>query len=150
MVKISASEELKRLNEKIKEDIRSLQSINKKRRLLLLEDDEIDAIIFKEIVKSYNDQIEVDHASDGEEGLKKLSGNPGKYTDVFVDLNMPIMDGFEFLREAKDIHHSNEVEVLVLTSSISSGDVEAVKRINQRITYLQKPINRDKLFRLFN
>lgn len=150
MVKISASEELKKLNNKIKSDIRSLKNITKKRRFLLLEDDEVDTIIFKEVIRSYDAAFEVDHAKNGEEGLQKFKQQPERYTDVFVDLKMPVMDGFSFLQELKKVRLNSETEITVLSSSSHTQDIKIVKEIDQNITFIQKPISIDKLYRVFS
>jgi len=150
MVKLSASEELKQLNNQIKKDIQSLKKFTKKRRLLLLEDDETDTLIFKEIIRSYDADFEVEHAKDGKEGLQKLNHQPGRYTDIFVDLKMPGMDGFEFLQELQKRMQKSEIEISVLTSSNNTQDIKLVKEIGQNITFIQKPISIDKLYQIFS
>ncbi|MFW5761245.1 MAG: response regulator [Cyclobacteriaceae bacterium] len=150
MVKIKPSEELIQLNNKIKDDIRSLQQFTRKRNVLLLEDDDVDTDIFKNVINSYNSEISIDRARDGKEGLEIIKNKPRNYTHLFVDLKMPIMNGFEFLKAFNQISFDQKIEVIVISSINNSKDLEYLKKINQEITFLQKPINIDKLFKIFS
>lgn len=150
MVKISPSKELIQLNNRIKEDIRSLQEFSRKRNVLLLEDDDVDTVIFKNVIYSYNSEISIDLARDGKEGLEIIKNKPRTYTHVFVDLKMPIMNGFEFLKAFNQISIDENIEVIVISSTNNSKDLEYLKKINQEITFLQKPINIDKLLQVFS
>ncbi|WP_299435305.1 response regulator [uncultured Aquimarina sp.] len=64
---------------------------------------------------------------------------------VFLDLNMPIMDGWEFLREFTKIKHeiSEKIALYVVSSSIDSRDIDRAKSIEVVSDYLTKPIKLD-------
>ncbi|MDH7446164.1 response regulator [Aquimarina sp. 2201CG14-23] len=64
---------------------------------------------------------------------------------VFLDLNMPIMDGWEFLREFAKIKDkiSNTIDLYVVSSSIDNRDIDRAKSIEMVSDYLTKPIKLD-------
>lgn len=66
---------------------------------------------------------------------------------IFVDLNMPEMDGFQFLHYYKSFveTYSLRTKIVVLTSSIRSEDEYRVKAIDPAIIYVRKPITIEKL-----
>jgi CheY-like chemotaxis protein len=60
---------------------------------------------------------------------------------IFVDINMPVINGWEFLEKFRANHNSNinEVVTVMLTTSINPDDKEKAKRLNV-INYLPKPL----------
>ncbi len=61
---------------------------------------------------------------------------------IFLDINMPIMDGWEFLKEFSKIRNkiSENIDLYVVSSSIDSRDIERAKSIDVVSDYLAKPI----------
>lgn len=101
--------------------------MNEKATILLIDDDSIDrrAIIsaFKS-AKISNPIIEVKH---GEEGLEVLRGENGRTQlaqpyIILLDINMPVMDGHEFLKEVRADPKLEDSVIFVLTTSDSDED----------------------------
>lgn len=68
---------------------------------------------------------------------------------IFLDLNMPIMDGWKFLEEFSKIHYKlPSLELYVVSSSIDSRDVDRAKAIDFVEDYLTKPIKINDLERI--
>lgn len=69
---------------------------------------------------------------------------------IFVDLNMPVMDGWEFLTEFTKIYpKEKEMPIIfIMTSSIDVKDVEKAKAYNLEGHYLLKPVTSDVLKRI--
>lgn len=65
---------------------------------------------------------------------------------IFLDINMPIMDGWQFLQEFITLPLENKIRVNIITSSIDSADKENWELYNSKtghtITYNNKPISR--------
>ncbi|MDT0675245.1 response regulator [Autumnicola musiva] len=71
---------------------------------------------------------------------------------IFVDLNMPVMGGWEFLNEFIKIKNNfnKKIALYVVSSSIDPHDLERAKSINLVTDYLIKPIELKKFEQIFN
>ena len=96
--------------------------------ILLIEDDDVDAMTFQRHVKNSMIEANVSRAVDGVEGLAMLRNgrfSSDSRTIIVLDLNMPRMNGDEFLAELRsdpDLHNSI---VFVLTTSDALSDLRA-------------------------
>lgn len=78
--------------------------------------------------------------------LKTLFVSSDKLPQViFLDLNMPIWDGWQFLDEFTKIPIDQPVTVYILTSSDNSEDIKRAERYNLKGNYLIKPISQQQL-----
>ena len=59
---------------------------------------------------------------------------------ILLDLNMPVMDGWEFLDEFTRVPASKQITIYIVTSSIDPADVERAKAYNMVNNYIVKPI----------
>ncbi len=64
---------------------------------------------------------------------------------ILLDLNMPIMDGWQFLDELMTIPSVKKITIFIITSSIDPNDMEKVKKYGAVSNYFIKPINADQL-----
>jgi CheY-like chemotaxis protein len=73
--------------------------------------------------------------------LEKLEDN----TVIFLDLNMPVVNGFEFLDEIQKNPNafSDKLSVYIMSSSVNFNDIERVKNYNIVKKFLNKPINKE-------
>ncbi|GHA36145.1 response regulator [Salinimicrobium marinum] len=79
--------------------------------------------------------------------------NQDKLPDIiFLDLNMPVMDGWEFLGEFFKIKNSfnKKITLYVVSSSIDPRDLERAKSFNMVTDYLIKPIELKKFEKIFD
>ena len=81
-------------------------------------------------------------ARDGMDALEKLSQN--KVDLVITDLNMPNMDGFEFLKALREDREYSEVPVIILSSLSSDQDIETGLRLGAN-SYLVKPFDQKRI-----
>ncbi|MFH1941095.1 MAG: response regulator [bacterium] len=94
-----------------------------KKPILLIEDDRVDAMTVKRALKDLNVSNRLDVKSNGEEALNYLrNGENGKPCIILLDLNMPKMNGLEFLRIVKNDHLLKRIPVVVLTTSADEQD----------------------------
>lgn len=86
----------------------------------------------------------------GEEAINNLkpiveAGGPSIPDVILLDLNMPIMDGWQFLDEFTKIPCQKKIIIYIVTSSINPEDMEKAKRYDRISNYLVKPISVENL-----
>jgi CheY-like chemotaxis protein len=115
--------------------------VEKALNILLVEDDEVDVMNVKRAFDRNRISNPLFVASDGLEGLRMLrSGEvPGARRIVLLDLNMPKMNGIEFLRELRSDPALQLTPVVVLTTSNDERD--KIEAYNLNVAgYLLKPV----------
>jgi len=91
---------------------------------LLVEDDLVDAMTFKRALSDLHIKTPVVHALNGEEALEYLQNEDNELPCfIFLDLNMPRMNGIEFLKIEKADNRLRKIPVVVLTTSDNEKDV---------------------------
>lgn len=64
---------------------------------------------------------------------------------IFLDLNMPIMDGWEFLEEFAKLSNIGNVKIYILSSSIDSRDIARAKEYELVHDFIAKPLTNGKI-----
>ena len=94
------------------------------RPIMLVEDDNIDAMTATRAMKDLHVANELVRACDGEQALDYLGNNRNRMPClILLDLNMPKMNGLEFLRIVKDDEDLKTIPVIVLTTSGEQRDI---------------------------
>jgi len=109
--------------------------------ILLIEDDQVDAMTVKRALKEIKVTNRLDIVNNGEEALTFLK-NPEneKPGIILLDLNMPRMNGIEFLKIAKKDDSLKKIPVVVLTTS--KEDQDKVDSFNLGVAgYMIKPVD---------
>jgi CheY-like chemotaxis protein len=124
-------------------------------RIMLLDDNELDNYVNQKLIQmsSFSEKIYINtNAKNAIEFLNNLliSGRPGSelYPEViFIDLNMPGMDGCQFveLLFARSIIYQKDVKLVILTSSVHNTDREKAKAMSDKIIFLNKPLTEEML-----
>src|SRR5438477_9407980 len=110
-------------------------------RLFLVDDDMDDILIFREVLQDVNPTIDFRSAADGHEALSILRTKNNDLPDViFLDLNMPRMDGKECLAELKKDPQLQRIPVIMYTTSCQSKDIEETM-LKGAICFITKPTN---------
>lgn len=92
--------------------------------ILLIEDDDVDVMTVKRALKDLKVSNQLVPMGDGEEAIKYLkTESAAKPCIVLLDLNMPKMDGAEFLKIVKADKALKKIPVVILTTSNSDRDV---------------------------
>ena len=92
--------------------------------ILLVEDDHVDAMMVERALKDMNVTNPLVHKSNGEEALDCLRGEGSeKPCIILLDLNMPKMNGIEFLKIIKADEILKKIPVVVLTTSMEKEDI---------------------------
>ncbi|MGV2841993.1 response regulator [Vibrio cyclitrophicus] len=99
--------------------------------ILLVEDDDIDAIGIQRSLKSFNLLNPIHRTRDGLEALEALkNGAVTRPFIVLLDLNMPRMDGMEFLSAIRSDANLSDIVVFVLTTSQLDEEISAAYKKN--------------------
>jgi CheY-like chemotaxis protein len=109
--------------------------------ILLVEDDEVDVMNVRRAFQKNNIANPLFVAGDGEEALARLRNGevPAERRIVLLDLNMPRMNGIEFLREVRADPELARTTVVVLTTS--SDERDKIDAYNLNVAgYLLKPV----------
>ena len=92
-----------------------------------------------------------DNAQHAIDKLKQNASNNGVLPDaILLDLNMPAMDGWQFLDEFMLLPIKKEISIFIMTSSIDPVDIEMAKKYKIVKDYVEKPITSKKLDVLSN
>ena len=111
--------------------------------ILLVEDDELDAIDIRRTFDKMKLLYKLHIAKNGEEAIRILNESKGQIANfpdvVLVDINMPRMNGIEFLTTIRATEEWKNLKCFVLTTSSEEVDKEAAKK--QGISgYIVKPL----------
>lgn len=98
-------------------------------KVLIVEDNKIALIGIKKILSEYPN-IEITTAENGLQALELLSSNHDQLPHfALLDLNMPVMNGIEFLKEIKKNEHFKSIPVIIHTTSFSTVDVQKCEEL---------------------
>jgi CheY-like chemotaxis protein len=114
----------------------------KYKNLLLVEDDEDDQTLFLMALKSVGKEVHCSTAENGKEALDKLRNLAVSPDLIFLDLNMPVMNGQEFLTEIKKDQSLDHIPVMVLSTSRHKSTIELTKELGAE-EFFSKPENFD-------
>ena len=120
-----------------------------KHNVCLIDDDNIYQFTARKLVESTGLAKNIQSFYNGSDAINyfkdQSNNNPETLPDViFLDINMPIMNGWEFLEEYNKLSNkfSKPIVVYVVSSSIDSNDMQKSKEYKAVSDYLVKPINR--------
>jgi len=120
--------------------------------ILCIDDDPITLMLCKMVITKASFSNEIATAKNGEEALKyfdNLKTNPSinKPQLIFLDLNMPVMNGWEFLESFITVEYSDyhDTKIIILSSTIDPQDLEKSKKYPMVIDFLSKPISKEML-----
>jgi CheY-like chemotaxis protein len=131
--------------------------LSHKKTACIIDDDLIYISLVKKIIERKNlcDNLLV--FNDGKQSINyfETSLNTINENDIpeiiFLDLNMPIMDGWEFIERFKKIKNKfdKNIKLYVVSSSINPTDINRAKSLNEVNDYIKKPMNIDALEKIF-
>ena len=121
-----------------------------KNKLTYIIDDDKLTVKLMGILISKNDFCEeIESFYDAQKAINKLKQNAGNNAilpdAILLDLNMPIMDGWQFLDEFISLPITKEIQIFIMTSSIDPADIEMATTYKVVKEYIMKPITTQKL-----
>jgi CheY-like chemotaxis protein len=119
--------------------------------IFLIDDDPVFVFLTKRLISGINVGCQIKEFADGElamDRLREISTDSSLLPDIiFVDLSMPVMDGWEFLNEYSALapKMSKQIELFIVSSSISPQEVERSKTYPEVADFLIKPVAKGKI-----
>jgi two-component system chemotaxis response regulator CheY len=129
----------------------NMSDLSKINKIMLIDDDEIHSNLCYELIIKSGITDHVSIFNDAEEALRYIRKNATEadlLPDlIFLDINMPFMDGWEFLDayEAIKPDLKKEIVLILLTSSVYKNDIEKAKQYKSVVEYIKTPISINKL-----
>lgn len=124
-------------------------------KILCVDDDPITLMLYKMVIRKAEFAQEIATARNGEEALEFFSNSDSSDDKqnypklIFLDLNMPVMGGWEFLDHFNDKYQSFvDTKVIVLSSTIDPTDIDKAKTYPMVIDFQSKPISKEMLANL--
>ena len=124
--------------------------------ILLVDDDEINNFISIKLIKKALLTSEIMSCLNGKFAIDKLleiqKKDPDKLPDyILLDINMPIMNGWEFLDEYKRVNLDalGKTKIYIISSSVFSNDINRAKSYPFVKNFISKPLSVDKIKELF-
>lgn len=134
------------------------QNKSKYHAVMLIDDNEIDNLINQKMIEAANITEHIfthTGAKSAIEFLKNLEKIEGPAVNVlpdiiFLDIDMPLMDGFQFLDEFEKLNDATKEKcnIVMLTSSINPQDVNKSKKYTNVKKYINKPLTQENLEKL--
>jgi signal transduction histidine kinase/DNA-binding response OmpR family regulator/HAMP domain-containing protein len=126
--------------DKDEQDIGKLDFRVKSKTVLVVDDNELNREVMEDLLSYLG--LNVETAVDGIDAIKKIkeSGEPSKYSMVFMDFQMPVMDGMEATKEIRKIKAYKNLPIIAMTADVLH-DVKD-KSLNAGMNdYISKPID---------
>lgn len=121
--------------------------------ILIIDDSIADHFLYKEVIHTHDADIEVFQAYDGHEGIEMLEEQGIKPDLILLDINMPGMNGFEFLETFETKDNLPQSVIIMLTSSGLQEDREKASGYDSVKDYILKPLrlaDMDELLKVAN
>ena len=119
---------------------------DEKLHFIVIDDSKLDCFIADKIIQNTGRSVSIhtfQQPLEALEHIKKLDGNATGKTIVFVDIQMPVINGFEFVEafEALDEEFKKPFIIYMLSSSINENDITRVRRYPSVKQFLNKPLS---------
>ncbi|WP_375579839.1 response regulator [Marivirga tractuosa] len=116
-------------------------------KTLIVDDDEISIMLTNILLKDSSVFKEIGTYMDGTYALEHLKEEYSKdaHYIIFLDINMPLMNGWEFLDEIKNFTSQKNTSVFMLSSSTDKLDIEKADAINLVKGFFSKPLKEENI-----
>jgi len=119
--------------------------MNKLREICLIEDDKIQVFLASKFITKTNLVEYISSFKNGKEAydemLERLESNKLFPDIIFLDINMPVWDGWSFYEAFTQLKNADKVSIFILTSSVSDYDVNKAEQFGLKDKYLAKPLS---------
>jgi CheY-like chemotaxis protein len=118
--------------------------------IFLVDDDPVINLVNKRLLKKTGISDRIEDFLGGEEALEKISDeSPSDPILIFLDINMPVLNGWEFLNKYMLLFPERNDQILILSSSIDYQDRQKAKEFKIVSGFLEKPLTLEKISTYF-
>lgn len=125
------------------------RTTNSKINLLVIDDDDINIFIISKIVEKTGYDVEIVAKHNGQlaiDYIKELTANNLALPHlVLIDINMPILNGWEFIEAYEALNLDVDNDMYMLSSSVYENDIEKAKSYKSVKGFISKPLSIDRL-----
>lgn len=115
-------------------------------KILLVDDDKVSNVLTESLLRKQLPDSEVHVEMNGEDAIQYLKTCGDQLPNlILLDIDMPRMDGFEFLKWHNESIYADKMEVVMLSLSNRSGDVEKSLAFKAVRNYIAKPLDQKKI-----
>ena len=117
------------------------RSASRKKRILVVEDNELNMEIICTILENYG--IKTEQAVNGKEAVRRMEESvPGYYDMIFMDIMMPEMDGLEATRTIRNLDREDCKKIPIYAMSANAFDEDVKRSLASGMNgHLSKPVN---------
>lgn len=123
--------------------------MNNFKHTFIIDDDAIFVLVFTKILSNIDNFNKIDSIKNGLlalQELKNLDAKNEKLPDIiFLDLNMPVLDGWQFLDEIENLPFKEKLNIHVISSTIDFKEIDKSKRYKTVKSFIQKPTSAKEL-----
>jgi len=134
------------MNRMAEPDKAPMEAVNfNNRRVLLADDVEINLEIVQALLEPTG--LILDYAKNGVETVKRFSESPGLYDAIFMDIQMPEMDGYEATRKIREIEAKlgiGKIPIIAMTANVFKEDIEKCLAVGMD-AHIGKPLDFDEI-----
>ena len=111
--------------------------------VIIIDDDPVSVFLHKVVVIKGELSVDPQTFFGGQEALDYLDARDHRQSEylLLLDINMPVMNGWEFLDAIRSKSYADQVYAVIVSSSIDASDHKKAEQYKQVIGYLEKPIN---------
>ncbi|MBN7813498.1 response regulator [Algoriphagus sp. H41] len=114
--------------------------------VFLVDDDPINNLINRRLLGKTGISSQIEEFLGGEDALEKIKElEAGKSLLIFLDINMPVLNGWEFLNRYLEIFPERNDKIVILSSSIDFQDRQKADEYRVVSGFLEKPLTLDKI-----
>ena len=119
--------------------------------VLVIDDDDVWNFIVQETFSDTSLQCNLTFKLSAQEALEYLESRPDDFPDlILLDINMPIMNGWDFLQEyeKRGYHRRHPTLIIMLSSSVYQEDKDKAGQFAKVVEYLEKPLTCEHIYQL--
>ena len=122
-------------------------------KLLVIDDDDINIFIIKKIVEKTGYDAQMVAKTNGQlaiDYLIELKESGSAFPQlILIDINMPVLNGWEFLESYEKLGLEEDIDMYMLSSSVYENDIEKAKTYKTVKGFISKPLSIERLIELF-